>query len=259
MQIALKSETLRDVRFLGLELSNLNFDDVIAEVLRRAGEQVFSYIVTPNTDHVVKLFPRRPGPHTEAFRKAYECAALRVCDSRTIQRLARVAGVEIPLVPGSDLTSALFAHVLKKGCRVALVGGASDTVAVLEAMFPGPEYLQHVPPMGVLSNASALNDIVEFVGRARPNVTLLAFGAPQSEIVAHKCRTMGGTIGVGLCIGASIDFLIGRQKRAPMWMQKAGLEWLHRLASDPARMWRRYLVEDMRIFWLFASRNRNKA
>jgi N-acetylglucosaminyldiphosphoundecaprenol N-acetyl-beta-D-mannosaminyltransferase len=63
--------------------------------------------------------------------------------------------------------------------------------------------------------------------------------------------TRGASRGVGLCIGASVDFVLGDRPRAPRWVQRLNLEWAFRLASEPARLWRRYLVEGPRIFLLF--------
>jgi exopolysaccharide biosynthesis WecB/TagA/CpsF family protein len=71
---------------------------------------------------------------------------------------------------------------------------------------------------------------------------------PQQEMIAHAIAAQSGARGTALCIGASIDFLTGRARRAPRWMQRLSIEWLHRLLSDPARLWRRYLIEGPRIF-----------
>ena len=73
---------------------------------------------------------------------------------------------------------------------------------------------------------------------------------PQQEILGLRVAEAGGAGGTGLCIGASLDFLTGRKARAPLWMRKASLEWLHRLLSEPQRLWRRYLIEGPRIFLL---------
>lgn len=251
MPIEAETRATPPVHFMGVAFARLTQPEVIAEIRRRAGLAEFSYIVTPNVDHVVKLWPRRPDAHTGSFRAAYEGAALRICDSRILQRLGRLAGLRMPVIPGSDLTRYLVHHVFRTGDRIAIIGGKNHTVTVLKALFPGPDYIQYQPPMGVLDDESAMQDIVRFVTGARPNVTLFAIGAPQSEIAANACRNADGATGIGLCVGASVDFLTGDQKRAPAWMQKAGLEWLHRLASNPARLWRRYLVEGPRIFWLF--------
>ena len=70
-------------------------------------------------------------------------------------------------------------------------------------------------------------------------------------MIAEACLDRGDCTGVGLCVGASLDFLAGAAQRAPVWMQKARLEWLHRLCQEPARMWRRYLVEGPKVLLLW--------
>jgi exopolysaccharide biosynthesis WecB/TagA/CpsF family protein len=70
----------------------------------------------------------------------------------------------------------------------------------------------------------------------------LAIGSPQQEIIAQKLKERGIARGLALCVGAAINFLTGIERRAPLWMQQAGLEWLYRLSRDPRRLWRRYLV-----------------
>jgi exopolysaccharide biosynthesis WecB/TagA/CpsF family protein len=79
----------------------------------------------------------------------------------------------------------------------------------------------------------------------------MSVGAPQQEMAARAAMQRGDAVGVGLCCGAALEFLAGRKARAPRWMQKAGLEWLHRLSSEPARLWRRYLFEGPAIFWIW--------
>jgi N-acetylglucosaminyldiphosphoundecaprenol N-acetyl-beta-D-mannosaminyltransferase len=91
---------------------------------------------------------------------------------------------------------------------------------------------------------------IAFLQGAGHRLFFLAVGSPQSEILSLRASQAGGCTGVALCIGASIDFLTGRQARAPRWMQRAGLEWAHRLFSEPRRLWRRYLVEGPKIFWI---------
>ncbi|MBN8842322.1 MAG: WecB/TagA/CpsF family glycosyltransferase [Sphingomonadales bacterium] len=210
----------------------------------------FSYVVTPNVDHVLLLNPKRADDSTARFRDAYSAAAMRLCDSRILQKLARFRGVRLDVVPGSDLTAHLFASGAFKGRKIAIVGGDGTMVADLVDRFPGSTLVQHRPPMGVLQNAAAIEDIVAFVAHERADFILFAIGAPQSEIVALACRQAGTCRGVGLCIGASIEFIIGRKRRAPAWMQRLSLEWAYRLLSEPRRLWRRYLLTGPRIFLL---------
>ena len=75
-----------------------------------------------------------------------------------------------------------------------------------------------------------------------------AVGSPQQETIAQMLRTRGVARGLALCIGASLNFITGVEKRAPVWMQKMALEWLYRLMQDPRRLARRYLVRGPRIF-----------
>lgn len=70
-------------------------------------------------------------------------------------------------------------------------------------------------------------------------------------MIAEACLDRGDCTGVGLCVGASLDFLGGKARRAPRWMQRVRLEWLHRLAQEPRRMWRRYLVEGPKVLVLW--------
>ncbi|MFN3616165.1 MAG: WecB/TagA/CpsF family glycosyltransferase, partial [Rubrimonas sp.] len=84
-------------------------------------------------------------------------------------------------------------------------------------------------------------------------VTLLAVGSPQQELLAAALAENGRAGGVGLCIGAGLEFLVGAKKRAPDFMQRMGLEWAFRLMSEPRRLWRRYLVDGIRIFPIFVA------
>jgi exopolysaccharide biosynthesis WecB/TagA/CpsF family protein len=104
--------------------------------------------------------------------------------------------------------------------------------------------------MALNDNPVARTAAARFAVDAGARFTLIAVGSPQQELIAAEIRDIDNGRGTGLCIGASIDFLAGREKRAPLWMQRLALEWLYRLLGNPARMWRRYLVEGPRIFLL---------
>ncbi len=233
--------------FLGLAFAPLGVAQAKNWVLDALGADHFRYVVTPNVDHMVRL--RRGDP---AWRDAFTVAEVRadLClnDSRILAKLARMAGIDLPVTPGSDLTRALLEDGLPAGTNVALIGGSGADLTWLRGHLPQCEVGQFEPPMGVLRNVAAQQAIVDFVEATRPDLTLFAIGAPQSEIVAHQIQQRGRTGGVGLCIGASIEFLTGAKRRAPRIMQRLGLEWAFRLASEPRRLWRRYLVEGPAIF-----------
>jgi N-acetylglucosaminyldiphosphoundecaprenol N-acetyl-beta-D-mannosaminyltransferase len=235
-------------RFLGVNFDLLDAGQALAEVRTLAHQSVFSFIVTPNADHVAKLTGDGSDSRISKFRAAYSAARLRLCDSRIIKRLGRAYGLDLPLVTGSDLTATLLENARHQGERIAIIGGHADMISDLNYRFPGPEFHQHIPPMGVLDKPAEIAKIIEFLANVRPNYTFFAIGAPQSEIIAMQCQGAPGITGVGLCVGASIEFLTGRQIRAPRWVQAMGMEWAFRLLSNPRRLWRRYLIESPKIF-----------
>ena len=96
--------------------------------------------------------------------------------------------------------------------------------------------------MGFIDDPAERQRAVRFVVEAGARFTFLAVGSPRQELIAHDVMTTGEASGIGLCIGASIEFLTGTQQRAPAVLQRLHLEWLFRLLSDP-RLWRRYLLE----------------
>lgn len=100
----------------------------------------------------------------------------------------------------------------------------------------------------MIGNNEVMDTAARFICEAACRFTFVAVGSPQGEILLHRARQMGAKCGVALSIGASIDFLTGRQKRAPLIIQKLGFEWAYRLLTEPKRLWRRYLVDGPRIF-----------
>ena len=249
------------VEFLDLRFATLDLDGVAHWVSAALAAPRFRYVVTPNVDHVVRFHNKVGAPWHAAFAAAERDADLCVNDSRILARLAQLSGLSLPVVPGSDLTRILIDAGVPPGTRIALIGGRDGDAAWLRDRLAGAEVRHFEPPMRVLDSAPAQKAIVDFVERERPHLTLFAIGAPQSEIVAHQIQQRGTARGVGLCIGASIEFLTGAKRRAPRAMQQLGLEWAFRLLSEPRRLWRRYLIEGPPIFaiwwrWRGARRSR---
>lgn len=241
--------------FLGVEFSNLTTDEVLVELEKLSQCESFSFVVTPNVDHVVMLHEHENEDIRKSFTDAYRTAALRLCDSRILQLLAKSRGIELEVVTGSDLTAHLFTQGCLDGRRIAVIGGDTSLVEELRNRYPAIEITQHQPPMGIINDPAACAQVVEFASQSLCDYIFFAIGAPQSELIAHRCLTSGTARGVALCIGASIEFLLGRKARAPRWMQHAKLEWAFRLLSEPRRLWRRYLVVGPRVFRLALNRS----
>jgi exopolysaccharide biosynthesis WecB/TagA/CpsF family protein len=230
-------------RFLDLDYDLLSQEEAFHLIAARDPGAPFGYLVTPNVDHIVRLEKADP-----QILAAYEQAELCLCDSRVVSRLAKLAGVDLTVVPGSDLVREIMDRMIAPGDRLCLIGGSAETAGKLAARHPDVTILQHSPPMGLMRDAPARAQAIEFAADAHARIVLLAVGSPQQEVLAREMRADGRVTGFGLCIGAAVEFITGEQVRAPRIVQKAGMEWAWRLASQPKRLWRRYLVDGPAIF-----------
>ena len=244
--------------FLDLAFDRLSLDEALDWAGMRPAAAPFAYVVTPNVDHLVRLADE---PADSPVRAVYREATLCLCDSRVLARVAKLCGVTLSVVPGSDLTARLLAGALATGDRLCLIGGDARLLADLRARLPGTEIVQHVPPMRLRENDAARDAAAAFAAEAGARFTLLAVGSPQQELLAWAIASRPDARGIGLCIGASVEFVTGAKARAPRWMRTAGIEWLHRLLSEPRRLWRRYLVDGPRIFamaWMWRRRQQRR-
>jgi N-acetylglucosaminyldiphosphoundecaprenol N-acetyl-beta-D-mannosaminyltransferase len=147
------------------------------------------------------------------------------------------------VVPGSDMVAALFEQAIAADEPVTILGMSADAVARLRERTGLLYIAHHDPPMGFERDADAFRAAIEFVEANPARFTFLAVGSPRQEFVAHALAERGIARGTGLCIGASLLFLSGHEKRAPLPVQRVGLEWAWRLATNPRRLARRYLVD----------------
>lgn len=229
----------------GIRFDLLEAADVRGWLAARDADSNFAYVVTPNVDHIVRL--ERAGPE---LHRIYSQAELCLCDSQILRRIARPLGVELTLVPGSDLVAILFADVLQAGDRVCLIGGRDAHRASLARLYPDIDIIQHIAPMGLQTDPAARAAAVECAAQAQARIILLAVGSPQQELLAAEMSRRATLKGTALCIGASVDFIIGEKRRAPALLRDAGLEWAWRLALEPRRLAHRYLVEGPKIFMI---------
>lgn len=204
----------------------------------------YAYVVTPNVDHVIKLMDGRVG------REVYADADLKICDSRILSHLARLRGLRLPVYPGSDMTADLLASPPAEDLRIGVFGPDRAAFDDLAARYPRLKLTFIDAPM-LTPGTPAWDQAVDAAARAEWDVLLACVSFPKQELFAHALRAAGRKTGVTLCVGASVDFLTGRQQRAPKLFQQLSLEWLHRLMSQPRRMFRRYVIEGPAIFGWF--------
>jgi N-acetylglucosaminyldiphosphoundecaprenol N-acetyl-beta-D-mannosaminyltransferase len=219
----------------------------VAEAAERIADLVgrgsAASVFTCNVDHVMLMRKH------ERFRRAYARSTFVTADGAPIVATAKLAGQPIGVrVTGADLVPALARTAAARSLRVALVGGAEGVGAEagrrLQADNPGLDIvLTASPAMGFQDGDAADEQLMDQLRAARPDLVIVCFGAPRQElwIDAHAWQLPGA---VFLGAGASLDFVAGRQRRAPALVQRLGVEWMHRLFTDFGRLWRRYLVQD---------------
>ena len=230
-------------KFLGLDFADLDTEAAALTIAARPHGAPFGYVVTPNADHFVRL-ARDPG-----LRPIYEGAALRLLDSRAVAGIARAMGLWAPQVAtGSDVTAALLRTHVQSGERIVIIGLRPAYIPGLMALTGIDAPAHHNPPMGFEHDPAAFQAAVDFVLAHPARLVFLAVGSPRQEQLAAAITATGHATGTGLCIGAALEFLAGAKRRAPSWMQRAGLEWLARLIAAPRRLGRRYLVDCPAVF-----------
>jgi N-acetylglucosaminyldiphosphoundecaprenol N-acetyl-beta-D-mannosaminyltransferase len=231
------------VRIGLLEVDVLGIGQALGAIEALVDARRGGVVFTPNVDHVVKA------ERDAELRAAYAAADLALADGMPLVWASRLLGTPLPeRVAGSDLVLPLAALAARRGWRVYLVGGApGDAARAAEvlARAHGVAIAGVDAPALDLSRAGAeaARAAAERVRDARPELVLAAFGAPKQELWIHRHRDLLRPA-VVLGVGASLAFVAGTIPRAPRWMSRSGLEWLHRLAREPRRLWRRYLVED---------------
>jgi N-acetylglucosaminyldiphosphoundecaprenol N-acetyl-beta-D-mannosaminyltransferase len=221
---------------------------VITEMIRYgAGGVVF----TPNVDHIVLA------EQAAQFRVAYEAANLVVADGMPVLWASWLLRTPVPeKVSGSDLLLPLALRSAQNGWRVYVVGGAPGTAAraadEMTSRFGVTVAGVESPSVTVDGQCDEEEAILDRIRRARPDIIFVALGTPKQELWIDRVRNrLAPAVLIG--VGAGLDFLIGRVPRAPRWMSSLGLEWLFRLAREPRRLWRRYLLRDP-LFLLIVAR-----
>ena len=230
-----------DVKAFDIDIFNGSKEELVRHVVA-ASEKQFSYIVTPNVSHVVQL------EHNEQLRHAYAAASLRTCDSRILKAVLKLMRIHVQeVIPGSDLTEELMGVAQRLKWKVTIIGAESDCVTILQQNYPDVTYFHHNPPMGFIDRPDEVEACLSFVADNPAHLVVLSVGCPRQEMLARMLFDQGRATGVGLCVGASVNFLSGRVKRAPKWMQRMSLEWLHRMCMEPNRLVKRYAVDAVRM------------
>jgi len=243
-----------DTTAFGINFYSGNKKTLLA-CIREGVKQPYSFVVTPNVDHLVQL------QHDDALRDAYAKARWRLCDSRILLSLLDRLGIHIDeAIPGSDLTLDLLQWANDDCLRVVLIGCSTVETQKLCALYPGIVLYHYNPPMGFIEKPAEVQRCLQFIRDTPSELVLYAVGTPRGEILAAATQAHERS-GMGFSIGASIAFATGTIKRAPLWMRECKLEWLHRMCLEPRRLARRYFNDALFIVpaYLREKHSRHKA
>lgn len=234
---------------LGAHIDALSWDAAMNRLLGWAHARESRYVTICNV-HVVVSASR-----DAAYRDIINGSDMATPDGAPVAWMLRKLGfANQPRVSGPDLMWALCERAAKESLPIYCYGSTEATLGLLDArlreVFPGLQVTMESPPFRALS-AQEDAAAVERINASGAGIVFVGLGCPKQErwMAEHRGRINAVMIGVG----AAFDFHAGTVKRAPAWMRDNGLEWLHRLLSEPGRLWKRYLVTNT-LFILGAAR-----
>lgn len=229
------------VALLGVPFDHVTLEAAVERIHEMVASRQPHYVVTPNVDFLVQA--RRD----VELRHILINAHLVLCDGTPVLWASRWFNNALPeRVAGADLVPRLIETATTRGWRIFFLGGAPDVasraVRLLQAKHPTLNICGHYsPPFRSLLEMDH-EGIAERIRAAKPDLLFVSFGCPKAEKwIAMHYRSLGVPVAIG--VGATIDFLAGQVKRAPVWAQRSGLEWAFRLAQEPRRLGGRYATD----------------
>lgn len=235
---------LPEVTLMGATLHAMTEAQCVHLVLDALNDSTGGWIITMNLVHL-RHYVQDP-----AHAALYQEADLVVADGMPLVWASHLQGTPLPeRVTGSNLIWSLSAGAATANRSIFLLGGAPDTAkrtaSILRDSFPGLQVVgTFCPPMGFEKNKDEVGRIARTLSEAEPDIVYVAMSSPkQDEFIKQLHHRLPKAWWLG--VGISFSLVAGEIVRAPLWIQKAGLEWLHRLVQEPRRLAKRYLVEGL--------------
>lgn len=246
-----KFQMTEEVKILNLSISNLSRTELLNQLK-------LGVVFTPNVDHLIKL------QSDSDFLKVYAAADYKICDSKILLFASKFLGSPIKeKISGSDFFPAFYEyHKKNQEIKIFLLGAAAGVASKAQNRINkriGRQIIvgSYSPSFGFEKNEEECQEIIDIINRSGATVLAVGVGAPKQEKWICKYKDQLPKVKIFLAIGATIDFEAGYKRRAPKWMSEVGFEWLYRLISEPRRLWKRYLVDDVYFFWLILQQRFN--
>ena len=234
---------------LNTYVNNVNMDEAIEAIEDMIASKKKSYIVAINVDVVMKI-------ENDAYLKEItDKADMVLVDGKPLQWIAKWYKRPIKAkISGSDLVPLLCKKASEKNNSIFIIGGkegiAEQAKKNLERDLPRINIVgTYAPPLGFENDDVELEKINKMISNVHPDILIACFGCPKQEKWIYE-NYQKYNAKVSICAGATVDFLAGNVNRAPKWMSEHGLEWFYRFLQEPDRMFKRYFIDDVRIFKL---------
>ena len=243
---------MKKVNILNLPIDNVSQVELLQKL------EVGGIVFTPNVDHLIKL------QNDQEFHKIYNNATYKVCDSQIVMYASKFLGTPLKeKISGSDLFPAFYNYYKNnENVKIFLLGAAEGIAKTAQDKINqkvGREMIvgAYSPSFGFEKNEKECQEIIEMIKHSGATVLAVGVGAPKQEKWIVKYKDSLPNIKTFLAIGATLDFEAGHKPRSPEWMSSMGIEWLYRLLSEPKRLWKRYLVDDLPFLWLVVKQRLN--
>lgn len=234
---------------LNTYVNNVDMSETICAIEEMIASKNKSYIVAINVDVVMKI------ENDSYLKKIVDDADMVLVDGKPLVWISKLHKRPVKAkISGSDLVPELCKVAQKKKYTIFIIGGkdgiAEKAKANLEKKLPDIEIVGvYAPPFGFEKNQDELDRINAMIYDVHPDLLIACFGCPKQEKWIYE-NIDKYDAKVTICAGATVDFLAGNVKRAPRWMSDHGLEWFYRLLQEPKRMFKRYLIDDVKILRL---------
>lgn len=242
---------MEQVTIFDIRIDNVTLEEACNQILGFVENgEMHKYVVTPNVDHIIKI------QRDKEFHHIYKNASLVLADGMPLVWAAKL--LKKPLkekVSGSDLFPVLCEKAARRNMRIFFLGGqegvAQKAAEVLKRKYPEINIVGiYSPPFGFEKDEVENRKIINMINDTKPDILFVGLGAPKQEKwIYHHLKEINVPVSLG--IGAAFDFVAGTKKRAPVWMQKAGLEWFWRFCLEPRRLFKRYFIDDVKFIYLF--------
>lgn len=234
------------VNVLGVGVSAINPEDALSQFDAWIAARDRSYVCVCTVHGVMDC------QRSEILRRIFNAAGMVTPDGMPLVWLGRIAHPHVARVYGPDLMLAELARSAATGHRHFLYGGGPGVGALLSATlrvkFPNARIVDFLEPPFAPIEELCTPEVIARINASGADIVWIGIGSPKQELWMARMRPLlEAPVLIG--VGAAFDFHSGTVPQAPRWMQRSGLEWLFRLASDPRRLWRRYLVDNPWFLW----------